>query len=203
VASLRGLLVDIGPLRESRDFRLLWLGQLVSMVGVQIVMVAVPYQVYLLTHSSLAVGVLGLFQAVPLVIAGLYGGTLADRFDRRPVLIVTKAFIAAGSLLFAAGAVGLRAPLLFVYLVAGAVAGLSTVEHSCRTAMVARMMPGRQLPAALSLVQVLFQLAQVVGPSLAGLVIAEAGLEPPHVTLLARALNLQSVVNEAGFLAQL
>jgi len=176
VASLRGLLVDVGPLRESRDFRLLWFGQLVSMVGVQIVMVAVPYQVYLLTHSSLAVGVLGLFQAVPLVIAGLYGGTLVDRFDRRRVMIVTKALIAAGSLLFAAGAIGLRAPLLFVYLVAGAVAGLSTVEHSSRTAMVARMMPGRQLPAALSLVQVLFQLAQVAGPSLAGLVIAEAGL---------------------------
>lgn len=176
MASLRGLLVDWRPLRESRDFRHLWLGQLVSMVGVQIVVVAVPYQVYLLTHSSLAVGILGIFQAVPLVIAGLYGGTLADRFDRRRVLIVAKAVVAVGSLFFAAGAVGLRAPLLFVYVLAGLVAGLGTIEHSARTAMVARMMPGPRLPAALSLVQVLYQLAQVAGPSLAGLVIAGFGL---------------------------
>src|SRR2546423_11720342 len=77
-----GLFLDVSPLRASRAFRRLWLSQLATSAGRQFVTVAVPFQVYVLTHSSLAVGVLGLFQAVPIVIAGLYGGALADRLDR-------------------------------------------------------------------------------------------------------------------------
>ena len=106
VASPR-LLVDITPLRESRDYRLLWLSQLATSGGRQIVIVAVPYQVYLLTHSSLAVGLLGLFQAVPIIVAGLYGGALADRFDRRRLQLIAKGVVALTSLALAFGAIGL------------------------------------------------------------------------------------------------
>src|SRR5437763_272597 len=105
------LLVDITPLRESRDFRLLWLSQLATTGGRQVVVVAVPYQVYLLTHSSLAVGLLGLFQAVPIVVTGLYGGALADRFDRRRLQLIGKALVAVSSLALAISAIGLRGPL--------------------------------------------------------------------------------------------
>src|SRR5207302_5451571 len=68
--SAAGLFLDVSPLRASRAFRVLWLSQLATTAGRQFVLVAVPYQVYVLTHSSLAVGVLGVFQAVPIVVAG-------------------------------------------------------------------------------------------------------------------------------------
>lgn len=173
---LRGLLVDTTPLRESRDFRLIWSSQLVAMIGRQMIVVAVPLQVYLVTHSSLAVGVLGLVQAVPLIAAGLYGGSLADRFDRRLLMIGAKALIGFTSLLLALGAIGMLAPLWFIYVVSALAGGLSTIEQSARAATVPRIVTRAQLPVALSLVQVLFQVAQTVGPSLAGVVIAQAGL---------------------------
>jgi MFS family permease len=84
-------LPDIAPLRASREFRLLWTGQLISQAGSALRLVAVPYQVYVLTGSSLAVGLLGLFSAVPLITLSLWGGVIADRVDRRRMLVITSA----------------------------------------------------------------------------------------------------------------
>lgn len=173
---LRGLVVDTTPLRESRDFRLIWISQLVAMVGRQMIVVGVPLQVYLLTRSSLAVGVLGLVQAVPLIAAGLYGGSLADHFDRRRLMVASKCGIGFTSVLLALGATGRWAPLWFIYAVSAVAGGLSTIDQSARAATVPRLVSRDRLPAALSLVQVLFQVAQTAGPGLAGLLIASAGL---------------------------
>jgi predicted MFS family arabinose efflux permease len=172
----RRLFVDITPLRQSRDFRLIWLSQLATMGGRQIVVVAVPYQVYLLTHSSLAVGFLGLFQAAPIILAGLYGGALADRFDRRRLQLIGKALVALTSLALAIGAIGLRAPIWFIYLVVALGAGASTIDQSARAATVPRLVSRQLLPSAMSLGQVLFQTTAIVGPALAGLVLANAGV---------------------------
>jgi hypothetical protein len=172
----RGLLLDVSPLRASRDFRLLWLSQLATNFGRQFVLVAVPYQVYLLTRSSLAVGLLGIFQAVPIVVSGLYGGALADRLDRRVLQLAGKSVVGAGSLGLALGAVGLRAPVDLLYAIVVVSAAASTLDQASRTATIARLMPRHLLPAAMSLGQVLFQTAGIAGPALAGLVIARAGL---------------------------
>jgi MFS-type transporter involved in bile tolerance (Atg22 family) len=172
----RGLFVDITPLRQSRDFRLLWLSQLATTGGRQIVIVAVPYQVYLLTHSSLAVGLLGLFQAVPTVVAGLYGGALADRFDRRRLQLLAKSGVALTSLALAFGAAGLWAPVWFVYLVVALAAAASTLDQSARSATVPRLVSRGLLPSAMSLGQVLLQTSAIIGPALAGLILARAGI---------------------------
>ena len=172
----RRLFVDITPLRESGDFRLLWLSQLATMAGRQIVVVAVPYQVYLTTHSSLAVGLLGLFQAAPIIAAGLYGGVLADRFDRRRLQLISKAMVAVTSLALAVGAIGLRAPLWFVFVVVALAAAAFTVDQSARTATVPRLVSRRLLPSAMSIGQVLFQTTAIIGPALAGLILARAGV---------------------------
>ncbi|HKF79044.1 MAG TPA: MFS transporter [Candidatus Dormibacteraeota bacterium] len=172
----RSLLIDLTPVRESRDFRRLWLSQLATGAGRQVVIVALPYQVYVLTHSSLLVGLLGVVQAVPIVVAGLYGGALADRFDRRRLQLAAKTAVAAGSLALALGAVGLRAPVGFVYAVVTITAAASTVDQASRTATVARLVPPGLLPSAMSLSQALFQGSAIVGPALAGLIIARAGL---------------------------
>jgi hypothetical protein len=171
-----GLFLDLSPLRASRAFRHLWLSQLATSAGRQFVMVAVPFQVYVLTHSSLAVGLLGLFQAVPIVVAGLYGGALADRFDRRRLQLAGKTVVAAGSVALALGAIGLRAPVAFVYALVVVTSAASTLDQAARTATVSRLVPRHLLPSAMSLTQVLLQAASIVGPAVAGLLIATAGV---------------------------
>ena len=84
------LLLDLTPLRRYRDYRLLYSGQFASFIGTQLSYVALPYQVYQLTHSSLAVGMIGMAQLVPLVVFGLIGGVFADSQDRRRLLIAAE-----------------------------------------------------------------------------------------------------------------
>jgi len=174
--SVAGVFLDLSPLRASRAFRTLWLSQLASTAGRQFVVVAVPFQVYVLTRSSLAVGLLGVFQAVPIVIAGLYGGALADRVDRRKLQLAGKVAVALCSLTLALGAIGLRAPVAFVYAVVVVASAASTLDQAARTATLPRLVPRELLPSAMSLSQVLFQAASIVGPALAGLLIGTAGV---------------------------
>lgn len=174
--SVAGLFLDLSPLRASRAFRTLWLSQLATTAGRQFVVVAVPFQVYVLTHSSLAVGLLGIFQAVPIVAAGLYGGALADRLDRRRLQLAGKTVVAACSLAMALGAIGHRAPVALVYALVVVASAATTLDQAARTATVPRLVPRHLLPSAMSLTQVLFQAASIVGPALAGVLIATAGV---------------------------
>src|ERR1700677_1449560 len=95
IRTARRMFIDLSPMRRSRDLRYLVTGQLVSELGSQLTAVAVPYQVYLLTRSSLDVGLVSLAQVVPLIIGSLLGGALADVIDRRVLLLVTELFMAA------------------------------------------------------------------------------------------------------------
>src|SRR5438552_18344088 len=88
-AAARRIAIDVSPLRGSRDFRLLWFGQLVSLTGRQLTTVALPYQVFKLTGSTLDVGLIGLVQVVPLIVLSIVGGAIADRWDRRTVILWT------------------------------------------------------------------------------------------------------------------
>ena len=83
------ILVDITPLRESRDFRLLFTGQLISMLGSQLTVVAIPYQVYRMTHSSLQVGAISLAQLLPFIAGALLAGPMGDTLDRRRIMLWT------------------------------------------------------------------------------------------------------------------
>jgi MFS family permease len=90
----RGILIDLTPLRENRDFRRLFAGQLLGVFGTQLTMVAIPFQVYALTRSSLQVGGVSLAQLVPLILGALIGGSAGDAVDRRLVLLVTSLLLA-------------------------------------------------------------------------------------------------------------
>src|SRR5438105_5186603 len=116
------LLPDTAPLRESRWFRLLGIGQLISLSGSQLRLVALPYQIFVLTGSSFAVGLIGVFQAVPLLLLSLFGGVIADAVDRRRLLLITQVGLAAVSLVLAlATQLGSASvPLLYVLTAAGA-----------------------------------------------------------------------------------
>ena len=176
IRRLRHLALDIGPLRDSRQFRLLFVGQLISLIGRQITVVAVPYQVYLLTHSSLRVGLLGLVQLLPFVVCSLAAGAIADRVDRRRLLLVTQSLLAFTSSLFVLGALWGHPPILYLYAVAAAAAGISAVDQPVRTATVPNLVSRAQLAGAMSLNFALFQLGTIAGPACGGVVIGRVGL---------------------------
>ena len=115
----RSAVSDISPLRESAAYRRLFAGQAVSSIGTQVTQVAVPLQVYAITHSSLDVGLASLAALIPLVFFGLYGGAIADAVDRRKLLLVTSAgTMTVSVVLLAQAAAGVRSVPLLLVLVA-------------------------------------------------------------------------------------
>jgi MFS family permease len=169
------LLADVTPLRESRDFRLLYAGQLVSATGSQMTLVAAPIQVFQLTGSSLAVGLLGLVQIVPLVGGSLVGGALADQHDRRRLLLLAQLLLGVTSLALAVNAVSPAPQVWLIYVLTGLGAGFTGLDLPTRTAAVPTLVRVEILPSALALNQLLWQTCQVVGPAVAGLLIARSG----------------------------
>src|SRR5580658_2079289 len=122
----RRLFIDVTPLRASRDFRRLFAGQAVSMIGSQLTVVAIAFQVYSLTRSSLQVGAVSLAQLLPFVGGTLAGGSIGDAVDRKRVLVVTSYLLALTSGGLALNALaGPHASTLAIYLVTAAAAGLS------------------------------------------------------------------------------
>lgn len=174
--SLRGLAVDVRPLRDSPPFRRLFTGQLVSLIGRQITVVAVSYQVYSLTHSPFAVGALGLVQAVPLIAFSLLAGAVTDRIDRRRILMVTQVCLAACSAVLLAGAISGAMPVWGIYAVVAVAAAFAAVDSPTRTAVIPRLVERERLAGALSLNIAVFQTSLVAGPAFGGLVIARFGL---------------------------
>ena len=171
---LRGVALDTRPLRI-RDFRLLWLGELVSETGSNVALVALYVQVYRLTHSALMVGLIGLVQVVPILLAALFGGPLADRHDRRRVLLVAHWCEAAAAAVLLVGAHLDHPPLVLVYLGAALVAGSSSVALSARTAMTPTIVGDDLLPAATALNQAMWNTCLIAGPAIGGLIVARLG----------------------------
>ncbi|MHB1930847.1 MAG: MFS transporter [Acidimicrobiales bacterium] len=171
----RRLLIDLTPLRRSRDFRRLIGGQLVSTLGTQLTAVAVPYQVYRLTHSSLDVGLVSLAQLFPLVLCCLYSGSVIDAVDRRRLLLVVEALMACSSAGLAVNA-DLGPALWPLFLLPALTAGLSGFDAPARNAMFPNMVRPVEIPTATAMFQALFQFGSVVGPAAGGLLLAGAGV---------------------------
>ncbi|HEY0388444.1 MAG TPA: MFS transporter [Gaiellales bacterium] len=177
IASLvRAVAVDTSALRESRDYRLLVVGGFVSGLGSQVTLVALPYQVYLLTRSSFMVGLVGLVELFPLIAFGLVGGALADRVDRRRLLLVAQVGMLATSAGLAAGAADGDPPIALVFALAGLAAGGSAIDRPTRAAIVPSLVGRARLRSAISFNYGLVQLALVVGPAVGGILIAAVGL---------------------------
>jgi predicted MFS family arabinose efflux permease len=171
----RHLVIDTRPLRKSRDLRCLFAGQLVAMLGGQLTTVAVPYQVYTLTRSSLDVGLVSLAQLLPLIAGGLVGGSLADAVDRRVVLIASQllAALCAAGLAVNADAGTALWPL---FVLPAAAAGFSVAGESGLSAMLPNLVGRSETATVNAMFQALLQLGQVAGPALAGLLLAVAGV---------------------------
>jgi MFS family permease len=176
----RGLLariaVDIRPLRESRDFRRLWFGVGISAIGSQITTVAIPFQLYDETRSTLLLGLLGLAALVPLLVVPIYGGAVADAVDRRRMLLfsdIAQLLVTAGLLVNAL----LPNPSVGFLFVAEALGTAAYgFQRPARNALTPRLVRDDQLLAAIAVEDVVFTLARVAGPVMAGFLIAVVGL---------------------------
>ncbi|MEU7816954.1 MFS transporter [Pseudonocardia sp. NPDC049154] len=164
--------LDTRPLRGHAGFRRLWIGSTASAFSGQVAVVAVLAQVWELTASPVLVGVVGLATGVPIAVFGTLGGTLADALDRRRLVLFTSAGAAVvAGLLAVQAAVGLRSWPLVLALVA-AQTGCTALGSSARRTFVPRLLPRDQVAPGLALNHISFQGAMLVGPALAGLVIA-------------------------------
>ena len=168
--------MDVGPLRRHRDFRLLFTGQALSLFGSQVTFVAVPYQTFQLTHSTLAVGLLSLAEFVPLMLMAFVGGALSDAFDRRRMVQLAElgSGLAIGVLLVNSLLPEPRVWVLFV--VAPVLAALYGILRPSLDALVPRLVTREEVPAASALEGFRGTLGSIAGPALAGVIIAGAGL---------------------------
>src|SRR5918999_5614933 len=176
----RGLLariaVDIRPLKESRDFRRLWFGTGISAIGSQITAVAIPFQLYELTGSTLLVGLLGIAALVPLLVVPLYGGAVADAVDRRRMLLLSDVglLVVTGGLLVNALLPNPSVGFLFVAEALGTAA--YGFQRPARNALTPRLVRDAQILPAIAVEDVIFTLARVAGPVMGGVLISVIGL---------------------------
>jgi MFS family permease len=176
VRRLRGLVADTRPLRNEH-FRRLWLANIITVIGAQLTVVAVPAQIYADTGSSAYVGLTGLFGLVPLVVFGLWGGALADVFDRRTMLIITTCGLIGTSALFWVQALAGNSNvwlLLGLFSVQQAFFG---VNQPTRSAILPKLLPPDLLPAANSLNMTVYMAGAIGGPLVAGVLIPVFGFE--------------------------
>ncbi|HTY29642.1 MAG TPA: MFS transporter [Mycobacterium sp.] len=166
----RGLFADTTPLRTP-DFRRLWLAGIVTVIGGNLTIFAVPVQLYALTQNSAYVGLSGIFALVPLIVFGLLGGAWADAMDRRLLLIIASCGLAVASvLLWVQAALALNNVWVVLSLLAVQQAFFA-INSPTRGAAIPRMLPIEQLPAANSLTMTVQQFGAIVGPLLAGLML--------------------------------
>ncbi|HEX9498406.1 MAG TPA: MFS transporter [Mycobacterium sp.] len=167
---MRELFADTTPLRTP-DFRRLWLAGIVTVIGGNLTIFAVPVQLYALTQNSAYVGLSGIFALVPLIVFGLWGGAWADAMDRRLLLIIASCGLAVASVLL-----WMQAALAFnnvwvVLCLLSVQQAFYAINSPTRAAAIPRMLPGDQLPAANSLNMTVFGFGAIVGPLLAGVLL--------------------------------
>jgi len=148
---VRSVLADITPLRKHPQFRRLWFGLLVSSLGSQLTVVGVAYQAYVLTRSTLIVGLVSLVQLAPTLVGAMGGGAIADSRDRRRILILAQVMLALASSALALNAF-LPHPALWVLFVAtSASAAFSGLDFPTRLAVMSMILPSEDLPSAYAL----------------------------------------------------
>jgi MFS family permease len=173
---LSRIAVDTSSLRESRDLRLLLGGELVTGLGTQATLVALPYQLYTETRSAFLTGLLGAVELAPLMAMALLGGALADRHDRRRMLLLIQAALILGASALAALAYAGSPPIAALYVLGAAMAGFGAVQNVTAASIVPNLVPPERLRSALALNYGLATATMVVGPGLGGVLIGAFGL---------------------------
>ncbi|MCW3001712.1 MAG: transporter [Conexibacter sp.] len=173
---LSRIAVDVTPLRESRDLRLLLVGEVITGLGTQAALVALPYQLYVQTGSAFLTGLLGAVELIPLIAMALLGGALADRHDRRRLLLLDQIGLVLGAGALAALAFAGSPPIWILYLLGALMAGFGAVQNVTTSSIVPNLVAPERLRSALALNFGLNTLTMVIGPAIGGLLIGVLGL---------------------------
>ena len=160
---------------RSRDFRLLWSGELLSFVGTAMFYVAISWQLYLLTHSAVALGLLGVIRVLPTLLLSLPGGNVADASNRKKILFVTQSIFALSSLFLALVTFMRVASPWLLYLVVGLVEATVAFDHPARSAFIPSLVEQQEVTNAMSVYEIQYQFTTLVGPVLAGWLLSSIG----------------------------
>jgi MFS family permease len=186
---------------KHRDFRRLAITQLLSLVGSQMQNVAIDWHVWVLTRSPLALGLVGLVRVVPIVALSLVGGLVADRHDRRRVMLATQSAMMLVALALGLATLAGRDAVWVVYLLTACTSAAGAFDNPARQSLVPRLVPERDLPGALAILLSVFQLAAIGGPALTGLILAGSAHATPAAAAHAHAggLALVYLLNAVSF----
>src|SRR5689334_15144876 len=160
---------------KHRDFRLLWLGQVVSVTGSQMQFVAINWHVYLLTKSAFALGLVGLFRGAPIILCSLIDGVIADAVNRKKLMIATQTvMLVTAGLLAVFTLFGLK-NVWPIYVLSAFASAATAFDIPARQSLMPTLVPAADFPNAVSLGIVVFNVATIGGPALAGFILAESG----------------------------
>ena len=172
--------VDLSPLRRNRDLRYLFISGVITRFGSALTLVALPFQVKVITNSYLKAGAMGAVELVPLIIFALWGGVLADKVDRKKMVWRCE----AGALLLSAALLvnsTLHKPsMLVLYFVAAGFAAVDGLSGPSFSAMIPRLVDHDDLPSAMALMSLRWQFSAIIGPSVAGIIIATSGVKTAY-----------------------
>ncbi len=173
---MHSLLPDLAPLKASRDFRLVYGGQFVSAFGSALTYVVLPLQIYQLTRSTVLVGLLGVVEFVALLAMAFVSGLLADRFDRRRLLIATDAALMLCCVGLTVNALAAKPAVWPLWILAGLMAGLSAIHRPAMEALTPQLVETRHMPAVSALQGFRYSFAHIAGPALAGWLAVRYGM---------------------------
>jgi len=171
----RALAVDVTPLKVSRDFRLLFFGQAVTFFGSMMTFVVLPWQMYRLTGSTVAVGMLGVAEFVPILLMAFVGGALADYFDRRRMVLLTELALAAGTGVLILNSLLPQPRVWVLYVCASLFAALNGLQRPSLDSLIPRLVPPELLTSAAALRSVGLTAGMIGGPALGGVLVAAFG----------------------------
>lgn len=175
------MFVDLSPLRKNPEFRKLFIGQTVSFFGSMMTYVAIPYQTYEITKSSFQVGLISTVQLIPLLFAGLYGGALADTFDRRRLLLTAEIGLFFVALLFLVNSILPNPSILILMILAALSSALVGLHRPAMDAIVPQLVEKKDLQAVAALGSLRYSIGAVAGPALAGVLISIVGVKITYI----------------------
>lgn len=169
-------LIDISLLRHNRNYALLYSGQFISFIGTMITSVALPYQIYHLTQSTLMVGLLSLAQLLPLLITALLGGVFADRYNRRSLVIYSECLLLLGCAALAINAYSTHPNLSIIFIISAIMSAITGLHRPAFDSMTQQLVQPENYKAVGVLTSFKFSFCMIIGPAIAGLMIAYCGL---------------------------
>lgn len=168
--------LNLSLLKRNRDYGLLYSGQFISFIGTMITGVALPYQVYQLTRSTLMVGLLSLVQLIPLLITALLGGVFADRYNRRMLLIGSELLLAISCGLLVLNAYSATPSLVAIFLIGSFMSAINGLHRPAFDSITQQLVAVEDYKTVGALASFKFSFCMIVGPAIAGLVIAHYGM---------------------------